>query len=854
MAAFSLSPVRNSLLVFSHSAYLRSVYAFLCVLSVSTNAFAADGVEIRDVGFSGYFAVGRMTQLTANVTLDESAEVVVRVGVPDPQGNIVHFNSVPTNVAAQGAQAVTVAFQSGQLGAPILVEVLAEEKVIASTRRVLGENSGMLSPGVKIVGLLGQPEGVPQWFNAQRIVIPFSGENQSGQDGEVTRSKSEAKTLADEVLQKLNSGDADFDELQAEYSEAAGSAEIFTANADNANMVAALRTVAIGSVGGPFAVDQSYQIVKRNRLPDDIIAEQQNARLFLDLIPSQLPEQASGLAAMDSLVIAGDYQLSEMQVQAISEWVRFGGHLLMSVGSDVDSYRSSPLGKQLQQWIPIEEGTSRLAELPGFSSFTNSSSISIPTGKPVPAARIGQTPGKTLISGLDGPLVEQRMVGFGRLTFIGVDITNGPMVKWDGLPVLVNRLVFDEKRTRDTEEAIQSDAIGHNGITDFATQLHASTTNFPTVKRPSSWVAMSFILLYLFAIGPVDYFLVHRVLKRPRLTWITFPLMVIAGCAFGIWMAGASNGTDIKLTQTSVVDIDASVTNAYRLRSWSSVYSPEARRAELTAVPSAELIEGLGGTAPKAAPLLWTGVAENVFGGMLRSGGASLGTVSYDVKNNLVQGLPIPVWSTGNLQIDWRGETKMDSANSEPLVEARLTTTSAGKLRGSVKHNLPFPIKNWIVAHGLLAYYPRDTTEQDPEIPPGKAWSPQDPRFRSRDLESYLTGVRIVHVERKMGEGGDDTKQSKQEYDALELDAEYCLRILSLHEAAGGTRYTGLTNNLLQDMDFSRAIDLNTAVLFGEIDVPVGTLSLDGTKLTPTRSRTFVRIMLPVERSERSRR
>ncbi|MFK7821192.1 MAG: hypothetical protein AB8G99_20930, partial [Planctomycetaceae bacterium] len=428
----------------------------------------------------------------------------------------------------------------------------------------------------------------------------------------------------------------------------------------------------------------------------------------------------------------------------------------------------------------------------------------------------------------------------------------GPLVKWDGLPVLLSRLIFDEKRVADREDTVQSEAIGHNGITDIATQLHASATSFPSVKRPSSWMAMSLILLYLVAIGPLDYFIVHRLLKRPRLSWVTFPLMVIAGCATGIWLADSANGQEVQLNQTSVVDVDAGGTNAFRIRSWTSVYSPEARRAELSAVPSNELIKGFETDRPTAAPLLWTGIAENVFGGMLRSGGASLGSVAYEVSDNTVKGLPIPVWSTGNLQADWKGTA---NGNGASAFDVRLTTTSAGKLKGSVKHNLPFPIKNWIVAHGLVAYYPRDTSNDNvPELRAGQSWSPQSPRVRSRDLESYLTGVRIVHVERKMGEGGDDTKQSKQEYDALELDAGYCLRILSLHEAAGGTRYTGLTNHLLQDMDFSQAIDLNTAVLIGEIDVPAGTVSLDGTELKATRSRTFVRIMLPVERSERSRR
>ncbi|MFK7819434.1 MAG: peptidylprolyl isomerase, partial [Planctomycetaceae bacterium] len=417
----------------SSSAYLRSFCALVCVLATTLNATAADKVEIRSIGFDGYFAVGRITPLTVDVTLDKAAEAVVRVSAPDPQGNSAYFQSAPVSVSAGTTETISVEFQSGQLGSPISVDILVDGKVVAGTRKVLGENSGMLSPGVAIVGMLGNPQGLPQWFNARRIEIPFAaGDKSKRRDDNVTRTQSEAKALADEVIQKLESGKADFDELQLEYSESSRTLGVFTENSDTANIIGALRTVTVGSIDGPFKIDQSYHIFKRERLPTSVIAEQQSDRLFLDLKSSALPKIASGFSAIDSLVIAADYDLSEQQVQAVSEWVHYGGHLLVSVGKDVDSYLKSPLGKELQRWIPIEPSTSRLSELPGFSSFADSqSAIAITTGMPVTAARIGETPGVTLVSGSDGPLVEQRMVGFGRVTLVGVDIADGPLVKRD---------------------------------------------------------------------------------------------------------------------------------------------------------------------------------------------------------------------------------------------------------------------------------------------------------------------------------------------------------------------------------------------------------------------------------------
>ena len=71
--------------------------------------------------------------------------------------------------------------------------------------------------------------------------------------------------------------------------------------------------------------------------------------------------------------------------------------------------------------------------------------------------------------------------------------------------------------------------------------------------------------------------------------------------------------------------------------------------------------------------------------------------------------------------------------------------------------------------------------------------------------------------------------------------------MLSLHEAAGGRAYTGLTNSLLSDMDCTYLTKLDRAVLIGQIDLPVSDLSLDGEPLEATSVRTFVRVLLPVK-------
>ena len=51
-------------------------------------------------------------------------------------------------------------------------------------------------------------------------------------------------------------------------------------------------------------------------------------------------------------------------------------------------------------------------------------------------------------------------------------------------------------------------------------------------------------IAYLCFLGPLDYLVIHRWLRRPRLAWITFPIIVaafsIVALAVGNWSRGTS--------------------------------------------------------------------------------------------------------------------------------------------------------------------------------------------------------------------------------------------------------------------------------------------------------------------------
>ena len=74
------------------------------------------------------------------------------------------------------------------------------------------------------------------------------------------------------------------------------------------------------------------------------------------------------------------------------------------------------------------------------------------------------------------------------------------------------------------------------------------------------------------------------------------------------------------------------------------------------------------------------------------------------------------------------------------------------------------------------------------------------------------------------------------------------LTMATFYNVAGGVNYVGLSQDLLNRMELSDTIRLNHAVAIGVIDAPATSLSMNGTKIPVTNSKTFVRLLLPVSR------
>ncbi len=133
----------------------------------------------------------------------------------------------------------------------------------------------------------------------------------------------------------------------------------------------------------------------------------------------------------------------------------------------------------------------------------------------------------------------------------------------------------------------------------------------------SFWVVVAVFLGYLALIGPVDYFLLRKVLRRMELTWVTFPPVMLAVCIAAYFTAHGLKGETLRVNQVDLVDVDC---QSGRLRgtSWATLFSPRAETYDVAFQPrTARLRPEPGAAASHADELVsWFGLPGNGLGGM----------------------------------------------------------------------------------------------------------------------------------------------------------------------------------------------------------------------------------------------
>ncbi|MEX2026163.1 MAG: hypothetical protein WEH44_02665, partial [Pirellulaceae bacterium] len=325
-------------------------------------------------------------------------------------------------------------------------------------------------------------------------------------------------------------------------------------------------------------------------------------------------------------------------------------------------------------------------------------------------------------------------------------------------------------------------------------------------------------------------------------TWVSFPLVVIAGCVLAYYLAGVSRGGGVKVNQVELVDIDAE-SGLTRGTSWSHVYSPDTRRFDLELNPP-RLAEG----APSEALLSWQGLPGDAMGGMNVESSLRLFNQPYRIASPALpnsdasprlDGLPIQIGSSKTLLGRWwsdAGPRRLDKLTLNRI---------AFRLEGSFGNPLEIELRDCILYYGGQAFV------MERSLSPGQTVT-IDELPAPRTLEWHLTRRRMESSDRSAsGRRSDDQQvQTASRWDRSGGNVSRILEVMMLFDAAGGTTYTGLVHHYQDFVDLTPHLGLDRAILVGRAESPAAVLLRDGRPLTAEYDRrdTWYRFVLPVER------
>ncbi|AMV36478.1 hypothetical protein [Planctomyces sp. SH-PL62] len=600
------------------------------------------------------------------------------------------------------------------------------------------------------------------------------------------------------------------------------------------------------TVGRPQGVDQVKEVAGFKRSDG---RESELVLTAIDAEADRLPGRWLGydgarVVVLDTADRATLEMLAGPRGEALVEWARRGGHLVVAVGENWQAVRESSLGQALPALLT---GRERVQSLEALDTFANSTKPITPPGSPAHMAtkmeEVEARGGKVLASIANLPLIVRGPLGFGRVTLIGVDVEEKVFADWTDRGLFwVQALDLRRDRFQEDAGAAMMGGTGRfyaTGVTDLASQLRVALEQFPRVKLVPFGLVAFLIFLYILAIGPGDYFFLKKVLKRMELTWITFPLIVTAVSLLAYFAAYRLKGNDLLVNKVDLVDVDQ-VSGLTRGRSWATLFSPQNRDYDLGFLPmpvdgpadAPPLAPASTGEPARPAPGVevvtsWFGVPESQFGGMGGSTGRfsfSGGGYSYAPTGGLdrLERVRIPIWSTKTVSSRWFGP-------ASPVVESDLAVAGFDRLQGTITNLQTYPLTDALLAFGKQVY-------QLGDLAPGQTIRVelQSDRTLSGELKSR---------EPRYMKGETGTP------DALLNRGDLLLSVM-FHESE--SRRTGqeqpLGNSTLHDLDLTGQLALQRPMLVARTKRPAAQVAIGN---APNEARieqtTLLRVVLPLK-------
>ncbi len=413
-----------------------------------------------------------------------------------------------------------------------------------------------------------------------------------------------------------------------------------------------------------------------------------------DLDPLSLPDRTVGYSGIETIVwtTADPTRLTPTRAEALRDWVRNGGHLVVSLPASpqvwLDTVRNPLAG--LMPAVAIERTSGPVEPLRPL--LTYDADAEIPDNLIVHRLRARADAGESdawpiLVDTEGRTIVARRRVGLGCVSVIGFDATNRTLASrgMPGMRPFWHRVLGRVGLPRDTENA------------DRLTVVQAETRIFDTdisrlIAKGQAVVfgvltGFGVFGLYWLIAAPVSYALLTK-LSLKRHSWLAFVgcVAVFATVTWGGVTLLRPNSPEVQ----AVVFLDsAEGTTRTSVRGFATVLVPKYGEGGLRV--------GSGEDGETAAIAPWADPG---------SLGAAVVSGSFpDVRGYAVSGrqpdrMAFPARSTvKTVRADWSGERLWSTFRAVDTSgrPARLTLSPEGAIGGRLMHGLPAPLEDAIV-------------------------------------------------------------------------------------------------------------------------------------------------------------
>ncbi|HEY6166697.1 MAG TPA: hypothetical protein VI454_01565, partial [Verrucomicrobiae bacterium] len=393
------------------------------------------------------------------------------------------------------------------------------------------------------------------------------------------------------------------------------------------------------------------------------------------LQPEQFPDNPIVLEGLSALYLSSERapDLKAPQVAALLAWVRGGGRLIVNVEQAADVNATpwlrdllpctvggvtaiKPAG-EFHEWLPNKSSTaSAPAPIDSVTNAVTNIGINPKSKRRSAAANTDTTPlplpaivtdaqfdtaelPVTLVTPTDGevtlstgglPLIVEARRQRGSVVVLAFNAEREPFLSWR------HRAWFWVKLARVPEDLWTRRNWNRSYGSNLEAAFGAVLDSRQARTMPLGWL-IALLTGYLLAIGPGDRWLVRR-LKRPMLTWVTFPCLVAAASLLVYFIGFKLRAGETEWNELHLVDVlsrDAASAQL-RGRTFGSLYSGGNRTYRFHA-------DAAGAFSTFRGELLGGGVSALAAGEgrVLRQG------------NHFTADIPVPVWTSQLFVNDW---------------------------------------------------------------------------------------------------------------------------------------------------------------------------------------------------------